>query len=254
MIYAFLKTLRRRNGLLFVFTIVCLLAAVICLLLMFFSPITLLGTSAWMKPFKFFLSAAIYSSSMGWFLFYLKKRRLTTWFSWMVILVLGFELVYIFWKAAQGELSHFNIATPTAGMMYAAMGIAITLLTLCTAYVGFLFFKNRFSFLSPAYVWGIRLGILLFVIFAFEGGIMASQLTHTVGGVDGSEGLPLTNWSRQYGDLRVSHFMGMHALQLLPLYGYFVSKTARHTIIVATLYFVVAAWLLVQALNGMPLF
>lgn len=254
MIPAFFNTLRRRNRLLFVFTVGCLLAAVICILLMLFVPKALLGASAWMKPLKFFLSAAIYSSSMGWFLFYLKKRRLTTWFSWMVVGVLGFELLYIFWKAAQGELSHFNIATPTAAIMYAAMGIAITLLTLCTAYVGFLFFNNRFSFLSPAYVWGIRMGILLFVIFAFEGGIMASQLTHTVGAVDGSEGLPITNWSRQYGDLRVSHFLGMHALQLLPLYGYFVSKTARHTIIVAVVYFLFAALLLLQALNGKPLF
>lgn len=253
MITDFFNTLRRRNVLLFVFTITCLLASLICLLLMLILPTELLGTSAWLKPFKFFISAAIYSSSMGWFLFYLKNKRLTSWFSWMVIGVLGFELVYIFWKAAQGELSHFNIATPTASMMYAAMGIAITLLTLCTGYVGFLFFNNRFSFLSPAYVWGIRMGILLFVIFAFEGGIMASQLTHTVGAMDGSNGLPITNWSRQYGDLRVSHFMGMHALQLLPLYGYFISKTARHTILVATLYFVLAALLLLQALNGMPL-
>lgn len=250
----FLKTFRQRNLVLYVFSLVCLLAALVCALLIPLVPIQLLGISAWIKPLKFFLSAAIYSASMGWFLFYLKKRRLTTWFSWMVIAVLGFELVYIFWRASQGELSHFNIANSTAAMMYAAMGIAITLLTLCTAYVGYLFFKNHFPFLSPAYVWGIRLGILLFVIFAFEGGIMASQLTHTIGAVDGSEGLPITNWSRQYGDLRVSHFMGMHALQLLPLYGYFVSKTARHTINVSVLYFALAGLLLLQALNGKPLF
>ena len=82
---------------------------------------------------------------------------------------------------------------------------------------------------------------------------------HTVGAPDGGPGLPGTGWSLAHGDLRVPHFLGLHAMQVLPVVALLLTRrrgsdarAVRLTFVAAGSYFALFALLLVQALSGSP--
>lgn len=253
MLLGFINELRERNETLYYYGLLCLGISMLFLVLAKVSTIQVYNISAWIKPFKFAFSTFLFAWAMAWYCFYLPNFNIKL-FNWSVIILLGFEIVYIAIQAGRGQLSHYNISTPTYSALYSMMAIAASLVTLYTAYVGYLFFVNEFPNLPSYYVWAIRLGILIFVVFSFEGFVMGSKLTHTIGGPDGGEGIPLLNWSKRFGDPRVAHFIGMHALQVLPLLSFYLLKNLKATIVLSVLYGLLALFTLLQALKGKPLF
>ena len=81
---------------------------------------------------------------------------------------------------------------------------------------------------------------------------------HTVGAPDGGTGLPGVGWSTQHGDLRIPHFFGMHAFQIVPALGWLLTRRRRSKqveIVFATAasYLTLLAILMWQALRGQPL-
>jgi hypothetical protein len=252
-IIGFVKELKIRNEHLFYFGLLCLMLALICIILTRTTATEVHGVNAWYKPFKFAVSIGLYSWTMSWYCNYLTNFNSTP-FNWAVIILFGFEIVYIIFQAAKGQLSHFNISTPTYSILYSLMGLAATIITLYTAYIGLLFFSQSFPELPNYYVWAIRLSILIFVVFSFEGALMGSRMNHSVGAINDNSNWFIVGWSKTVGDLRVSHFLGMHALQLLPLLSFYIFKNTKATIIISIVYGLLATTTLVQALKGKPFF
>ncbi len=216
----------------------------------------------WVKPMKFAASIAIYLWTLAWFLKYLPGPRWALQvIRWGASIAMTAEMLCIGLQAARGTTSHYNNSTPFNTAVFAAMAGMILVNTLVAAFVLLLFLLGKLE-LASAYRWGIRLGLLVFVVGSLEGMVMILHNAHTVGLPDGGPGLPLVNWSTRAGDLRIAHLLGLHALQILPLAGYWVSRwrtalPAGRQVAYLFVFFVAyagaAGLLFWQAMHGRPL-
>lgn len=271
-----LSTLWREEPALMATGIFLLMLAVPSALGIWLDPRTITGAPAWLKPTKFALSTGLYAITLAWMFTWLpawtRTRRLV---SLTTVVVMLLELAIIDLQAWRGTTSHFNISTPLDAALFSLMGLAIFTQTATTVAIAVAFWRERFS--DAAMGWALRLGMTLTIAGALTGGLMTSptnaqlqqvQATrqmpivgaHTVGGADGGPGLPGVGWSTQHGDLRVPHFVGLHAMQGLPLFALFVrrrleddSRRSRVVVAAGAAYALTFALLLVQALRGVPL-
>ena len=251
---SFLKELKTRNALLYWFGLFNLIVAIICLVLMQTDNAELLGVNRWLKPFKFYASVGIMILTMGWLLHYLDNPVKIKRLSIMLVISMFFENGLIILQAIRGTTSHFNNTSTINTIIFDLMGVFILIFTITCIRICILFFRKKEFTIPMHYAWGIRLGILFFVIFSLEGGLMLSLMRHTVGAPDGGPGLPLINWSKEHGDLRIAHFLGIHSLQILPFFGFFVCKKSNQTILFGIAWFILVSFLLALALYDVPLF
>jgi len=232
------------------------------------------GAPAWMKPAKFAASTAVYCLTLAWVFTHLtawpRTRRAVSRLTSAVFLL---EVAVISLQAARGTTSHFNVATPLDATLFGVMGLAILVQTLASVSVAIALWRQPFA--DRALGWALRLGMTIAIAGGMTGGLMTrpteEQLSeamtkgritvagaHTVGAPDGGPGLPVTGWSTQHGDLRVAHFVGLHALQALPLLTLVVfrnraERTRIHlTLVASATYLLFFVGLLVQAVQGLP--
>jgi hypothetical protein len=268
-----LGTIRRHRPLL-VLAVAMVLLALFCLGGMLFDSRQLLGVGVWDKPLKFAISTAIYAVTWSWLLAQLQRfGRLAWWAGTSSAALLAIELIIIVGTAAAGVTSHFNVSTPFATILWAIMAFSITALWIATLIVSILLFRNPFG--DRARGLAIRSGAILALVgmgLAFlMTGPQGNQISnyrgvvgaHSVGVADGGPGLPLLGWSTVGGDLRIPHFIGMHALQFIPLTLIVIELLSRRiaalrevtvrfrvVLIVAATYAAVLALLTWQSLRG----
>jgi hypothetical protein len=196
-------------------------------------PRVITGAPAWLKPFKFAVSIAVYSFTLAWIFSLLPDwRRVRRVVGWTTAVVFVLEVVLIDLQAWRGTTSHFNVATPLDATFFFVMGAAILWQTLVSVAVAVALWRHHF--VDRALGWALRFGMIMTIAGAMVGPMMtrptAAQLAearaggrmtitgaHSVGGPDGGPGLPVTGWSSEHGDLRVAHFIGLHAIQALAL-------------------------------------
>lgn len=256
-----LSELLERQPALTRFGLATLLLAAPVLALQAIDPRTLHGVGVWVKPAKFLLSVGIFSLTAAWFWGYVRPERRDSpamrWTARILIASASFELLYIGLQAARGLDSHFNFSSTFHIVMYALMGVAAVALTATTLPLAWEIARRPSERLSRDFAAAVAIGLVLtFLLGAGLGGYMSAQPGHSVGAEGGR--LFFFGWNRSGGDLRIAHFLGIHAEQAIPLLAALVagwSVRARWAALgLGTLaYVAVTLAVFLQAVAGRPL-
>ena len=216
-------------------------ATIACLIGLLIDPRELVGAPLWAKPLKFSISSVIYSVTWAWLIAQLPATKRAAGRAGTVIAVaLAVELLLIIGDSIIGHRSHFNVSSVFDTVVWSAMATLISAMWIATLIVSIMLWSLRTGSAARRLV--IRLATLIALVGLGLGFLMtiptASQRAdfegiagaHTVGADDGGAGLLLLGWSTTHGDLRIPHFVGMHALQLLPLMLLAIELASRRVV------------------------
>lgn len=256
-----LSELIERQRTLTLYGFAVLLLALPVLALQAIDPRTLQGVSVWIKPAKFLISVGLFSLTAAWFWGYVRPERRDSramrWTARTLIAAASFELLYIGLQAARGLESHFNFSSTFHIAMYALMGVAAVILTATTLPLAWEIARRPRQGLSRDFTAAVATGLVLtFLLGAGLGGYMSSTTGHSIGAEGGR--VFVFGWNRSGGDLRIAHFLGIHAAQAIPLLAALVAgwrESSRWAALAAgTLaYVALPLAIFLQAVAGRPL-
>ncbi|HKJ57022.1 MAG TPA: hypothetical protein VJ978_13655, partial [Nitriliruptoraceae bacterium] len=91
------------------------------------------GAVSWRKPIVFGFSIGLLLATIGWVLDRLDPDdgRLARGLGWTLLVSSSIEVGLITLQAWRGEASHFNVAEPTDAAIFAGMGAAIAVMSVC---------------------------------------------------------------------------------------------------------------------------
>jgi len=261
---------RPRVGILLGVSAGCLAVLAVAAVGLAADPRLITGSPAWLKPLKFAVSISVYCATLAWLLTLVQgHRRLVRAVAWGTGVSLAVELVLIAMQVVRGQASHYNISTPFNAAVFQLMGATLPVIFGAALVTAALLARQRG--LPAVLASGVRGGLVVSLVGMAQGALMLGNGAnagpgmigaHTVGGPDGGPGLPLTGWSTEHGDLRVAHFVGLHALQLLLLLAWLLQRYAGRLTVLTQVQLVrlatvacagVIGLLTWQAQRGLPL-
>jgi hypothetical protein len=263
---AWLRATRHGTPLLWWCALGLLLASLATLVLVQLDARTFNGVSVWLKPWKFQVSLMVHLMTLALVAACITPNpTLTRSVKRMSVVVFAatvFEVAYISWRASRGEASHYNVGTPVASAMYSLMGIGAVALTVCAGWLGWRVLRDREPMLPRVVQQGVGWGLIIgCVLGTLSGAYVSGRTGHWVGGtLSDANTMPIVKWSLDGGDLRVAHFFGLHAMQILPVVAWALHRTVTSQANALRAWWMVAAaytgWTVFtfwQAWSGRPL-
>lgn len=200
----------------------------------------------WVKPMKFMAATVLFA----WTTVVLAQLASHTvshsntfnWIAAVLVVTSLFEVVYITHQASLGSASHYNTSDTFHALMFGIMGIAAVALTATQAWLAWEIWSEQRGNALSVLMQGIIVGLVLtFVLSTVSGFLLGGKQPPS------GSGLPIFGW-HLWKDIRPSHFLGVHAHQLIPLAAWlaerYLGQLAQAGFAVTTALYVIAWGLL----------
>jgi hypothetical protein len=207
--------LSQTSKVLIIYGVAMVVALLLTLCVSFADERTIRDVGIWVKPMKFMAATALFAWTTVW-LVCISSSSVgnSTSFSWIAALLIStslFEVLYITYQGSQGQPSHYNTKDSLHIFLFGLMGIAAVGLTFSQALLAWeIWQEHRFQKMSVITV-GVLIGLVLTFVLGTVSGFMLGGNQPPAG-----QGLPIFGW-HFLKDIRPSHFLGVHAHQLIPL-------------------------------------
>lgn len=255
---SFLKEIYKNSRILTIGWYIHLAIFIALIVLVPFWEVEHLWVNSLFKPLKFSISITIYLLTFAWILWFLDDKKHKKWFSITAVWVFIYEMLVIVPQALRWESSHFNQSSSFESWLAIIMWIAIGILTLYSLYILYLFFRQKDKHLSKLKALWIMTWILVSIAWSSLWWIMVENSSHAIWWKMWKEWLWFLNRSMLYGDIRVAHFLWLHALQTFPITAWILDKMTNKTLAHMVFWLFVCLYcsfiiiVLLQALNWNP--
>jgi hypothetical protein len=224
---------------LFVFAAILALCMIPATLAARRDPRKIRGVNVWAKPLKFLAALALFSATTAVLMRAAGPGAPLAAIEALIVATSTFEAAYITCQASRGEPSHYNTSDALHTALTVLMACGAIALTASQAWLAWTIMDTNPAWRASVTVLGTVTGLLMTFVLATVSGVLLGGKRAPAGA-----GLPLVGW-RRVGDARPAHFMGVHAQQIIPAFGFIADRllgSAAHMGFTAMTATYVLAW------------
>jgi hypothetical protein len=178
--------------------------------------------NVWLKPLRFAISIWLFTWTFAWFSGFVgNRKRIFNILNHIIAVCMLIEITLITFQASRGVASHFNVQTAFDAKLFSVMGAVIGFNAVI---VGIWFILFAFGTKDgQSYRTSIIWGMVIFLLGNYSGYLIIRYGWPTDMLTSHSK-MPLTGWKLTMKDLKISHALGLHAIQFLPLSQWFINR------------------------------
>jgi len=250
--YSFVQEQVKRNSILFWYGILNFVMFVFCIGFSLFDDTQVLGKNAWLYPVKYYFSIGIFIWSMGWYLYYLNNVLQRNTLLWGFLLTTLIQTSVVLLQSSRGVSSFYNLNTPFDKLVYGIQTVSQIVFILLMGVTTYFFYFQKKNSKSQHFTWGIRMGMIIFLIGLFIGVYMLIVNKNVFR--NNSAILEKLTLNKKQINLKIPFFLGIHGLQIIPILSYYFFQSKKQVVNFTLLYFIMMIVLLFMAVINLAIF